>query len=164
VEIQFAGAGAAQTISLDFGVPGSAAAMTHLGGFTTATAASQDGFATGTLSEVETVADGTIQGIFTNSQVFPIARIALANFSNPEVLARIGPNLFGVSVNSGEAVVNAPLTGQSGSIQSGMLENSNVDQPLQMTQLITAQRGFQANARSMTVQTELLQEAINLVG
>jgi flagellar hook protein FlgE len=164
VEIQFAGAGAAQTISLDFGVPGSAAAMTHLGGFTTATAASQDGFATGTLSEVETDADGTIQGIFTNSQVFPIARIALANFSNPEVLARIGPNLFGVSVNSGEAVVNAPLTGQSGSIQSGMLENSNVDQPLQMTQLITAQRGFQANARSMTVQTELLQEAINLVG
>ena len=164
VEIQFAGAGAAQTISLDFGVPGSAAAMTHLGGFTTATAASQDGFATGTLSEVETTADGTIQGIFTNSQVFPIARIALANFSNPEVLARIGPNLFGVSVNSGEAVVNAPLTGQSGSIQSGMLENSNVDQPLQMTQLITAQRGFQANARSLTVQTELLQEAINLVG
>jgi flagellar hook protein FlgE len=45
-----------------------------------------------------------------------------------------------------------------------MLENSNVDQPLQMTQLITAQRGFQANARSLTVQTELLQEAINLVG
>ena len=164
IEIQFAGTGAAQTISLDFGDAGTAAAMTHLAGFTTAAATGQDGFATGTLSEVETAADGTIEGIFSNSQVFPIAQLGLANFTNPEVLNRVGANLFAVSADSGPAVVTAPLTGQNGAIRRQTLENSNVDQPLQITQLITAQRGFQANARSLTVQTEILQEAINLVG
>jgi len=88
--------------------------------------------------------------------------ITLAGFSNPAGLTRTGNNLFQVSNNSGAAAVGAPGTGGLGTMQSGFLEMSNVDLAAQFTNMIIAQRGFQANSRVITASDEILQDLVNI--
>lgn len=88
--------------------------------------------------------------------------ITLANFSNPAGLTRLGNNLFQVSNNSGPAAVGTPGTNGLGGIQSGFLEMSNVDLAAQFTNMIIAQRGFQANSRVITASDEILQDLVNI--
>jgi flagellar hook protein FlgE len=107
--------------------------------------------------------DGTIQGNFTNGVTSDIGVIQVATFSNPAGLRRTGNNMYVGGPNSGPAVTGQGMSGSAGSIASGALENSNVDIALEFTKLITAQRAFQVNARTITSTDEVLQELANLV-
>ena len=92
-----------------------------------------------------------------------IAQLALATFNNVRGLEAEGGNYYVESSNSGVARIGAAQSNGSGSILSGQLETSNVDVALEFTQLIVAQRGFSANARTVTVATEVLEELTNII-
>jgi flagellar hook protein FlgE len=88
--------------------------------------------------------------------------IQLASFTNPAGLTRMGSDLYQVSNNSGAATPGNPGTGGLGTLQSGFLEMSNVDLAAQFTNMIIAQRGFQANSRVITASDEILQDLVNI--
>jgi flagellar hook protein FlgE len=89
-------------------------------------------------------------------------RVILANFSNPAGLEKAGSNLFYESENSGNPQLIQPESDGAASVVSGALEMSNVDLAEEFTEMITAQRGFQANTRIITTSDEILQELVNL--
>lgn len=104
---------------------------------------------------------GEINGVYTNGEVRTLGQIALATFNNPEGLMKSGDNLFQVSNNSGQP--NFGIAGDArGVLMSSTLEMSNVDLAEEFTEMIVAQRGFQANTRIITTSDEILQELVNL--
>lgn len=123
----------------------------------------QDGFAEGTLNDFTVGADGVVHGQFTNGITRDIAQVAMARFENNNGLRAIGDNLFTVGPASGAALVGPPLQFARGAIRGGFLEESNVDIAQQFTDLIVSQRSFQANTRTISVASELLQELIQIV-
>ncbi len=123
---------------------------------------SQDGNAPGTLQSYSIGSNGLIQGVFSNGQTLNLGQIALATFANPDGLLRAGDTSFTATANSGLAQVGPPNNGSRGSIQAGTLEASNVDLATEMTELIEAERGFQANGSIITTSDTLLQDLINL--
>lgn len=122
----------------------------------------QNGFAAGTLTNFTIGDDGTVSGSFSNGQIKTIAQVAMARFSNEGGLARIGDNQFAATNNSGLAQIGAPASGVYGSIQSGALEQSNVNLATEFTNLIVAQRAFEANTRGITTADQNLETVINL--
>lgn len=104
---------------------------------------------------------GEISAILSNGDVQTLGQIALAGFDNPGGLQKAGGNLYSPTSNSGSAQVAAPGDGL-GSIQSGMLEMSNVDLANAFTQMITAERGFEANTKIITTSDQILQDLVNL--
>lgn len=163
IQVQFNGLSAPQSISMSFGTTNSFDGMTQFGGGTSAAATDQDGYAAGFLTSVSVSQDGIIGGVFTNGRILPIAQIAVADFTNPGGLNRLGDNYFGLSNNSGLPVLSSALSGGKGSVRSGALESSNVDVALEFTRLIIAQRGFQVNARTITAANETLQELGSII-
>jgi flagellar hook protein FlgE len=123
----------------------------------------QDGYASSTLRDVAIDGNGVISGIYDNGQVNSLAQIALANFNNPEGLLKFIGNTFVKSASSGDPSVGAPRTGGRGMVNGASLELSNVDIAEQFTNLIIAQRGYQANSRVITTTDQLYQEVINLI-
>ncbi|MCZ6601435.1 MAG: flagellar hook-basal body complex protein [Planctomycetota bacterium] len=123
----------------------------------------QDGFESGTLRQYAVGSDGLITGVFSNGLTRSLGQVALARFANPNGLDADAGNLFRAAPNSGVAQVGMPGTFGRGTIVSGFLEESNVDLAQQFTDLIIGQRAFQANARTITVSDELLQELVNLI-
>ncbi len=89
-------------------------------------------------------------------------RLTIANFSNASGLERAGNNSWSVSANSGQKIVNTPGVGGAGSTIGGSIEMSNVDLSQTFTNMITAQRGFQANSRVISTADEMLQDLVNL--
>lgn len=122
----------------------------------------QDGFPRGVLQSFNIGANGEINGVFSNGLTKVIAQVALATFSNVSGLERDGNNLFRETPASGSAQVGGPQSGGRGSVTGGVLENSNVDLGSEFSNLIITQRGFQANARTITAADTLLQETVNL--
>ncbi|MDM7461591.1 MAG: flagellar hook protein FlgE [bacterium] len=122
----------------------------------------QDGFPPGTLQEFTIGVDGTIQGVFSNGLSRPMGRIALSLFSNPAGLFRLGNNMWRMTDNSGLPQVGAPTTGGLGEINSGYLEQSNVDLGGEFADMIVTQRGFQANTRIVSVVDEMLADVVNM--
>ncbi len=147
----------AQAVTLNFGTPNQFNGLTQVGGSSTANATAQDGTSAGSLTSFSVAQDGTIQGIFSNGQTKPLAQLALATFSNTDGLSRVGNNYYAATVNSGQPLLATGLSGGKGSIQQGTLEQSNVDVSLELTNLIIAQRGYQANARTITASDQILQ-------
>jgi flagellar hook protein FlgE len=123
---------------------------------------SQNGFAPGSLSAFSVGTDGVITGLYTNGLTRPLGQIALAIFPNANGLERVGSNLWRNTDNSGIPVIGTPRTGGRGSINSGFLEQSNIDIGNEFTELIVTQRGFQANTRVVTTVDEMLQDLINM--
>jgi len=123
---------------------------------------SQDGNSPGTLESYSIGSNGVIQGVFSNGQSLALGQIALATFANPDGLMRAGDTNFLATANSGLAQVGQADNGNRGTIQPGTLEASNVDLADEMTQLIEAERGFQANGSVITTSDTLLQDLINL--
>lgn len=123
---------------------------------------SRDGQQAGALQSFQISADGTVIGSFSNGMKEPIGKISLATFANPNGLEKAGGSLYQTSVNSGVAEVGAASEGGRGALVGGALEMSNVDLSSEFTNLIIAQRGFQANSRVITTSDELLQELVNL--
>lgn len=136
--------------------------VTGYAGLDTVAASHQDGREPGTLQSFSLAKDGTLVGSFSNGATEAIARIALATFVNPGGLEKAGSSTYRLSINSGTATLGAAGSGGIGSLMGGALEMSNVDLSQEFTNLIVAQRGFQANARIITTSDEVLQELTNL--
>ncbi|MGF2615654.1 flagellar hook protein FlgE [Rossellomorea aquimaris] len=134
--------------------------LTNLAGDLSA-AADPDGNTAGSLESFNIGSMGEINGVYSNGEITTIGYLALAKFSNPSGLTKAGGNSFQQSVNSGTANVNVAGEGR-GTIASGSLEMSNVDLSEEFTEMISAQRGFQANTRIITTSDEILQELVNL--
>lgn len=106
--------------------------------------------------------DGVVNYIDENGDPQVAGQVALANFSNASGLQKIGSNLFQETPNSGIPVYTVAETGGTGSMVAGSLEMSNVDLAEEFTEMIVAQRGFQANTRIISTSDEILQELVNL--
>ena len=106
--------------------------------------------------------DGVITGVFSDGTKRPLFQIALGNFANPGGLDKIGDTSFRSSTNSGAVQYGAPATGRRGAITGGQLEMSNVDLAQEFTNLIIAQRGFQATSRVITTSDQVLEELVNI--
>jgi flagellar hook protein FlgE len=146
-------------------VGGVAVDLTKVTGFadlTTVAFKEQNGRKAGTLESFTLSKDGTIIGLFSNGDKQAVGRIALATFVNPGGLEKAGGSTYRATVNSGAAQLGAPGSDGLGTLQGGSLEMSNVDLSQEFTNLIVAQRGFQANARIITTSDEVLQELTNL--
>ena len=123
---------------------------------------SQDGFANGTLTGTSIGEDGTITGRFSNGTTQNLGQVALTRFINPDGLQPIGRNLFIQSGDSGTPLQGAPGSGSFGKVSASTLETSNVDLGDELVNMITMQRGFQANSRIITTTNSLLGELVNL--
>ncbi len=137
--------------------------ITELSGTSDVTVASQDGYPRGVLSSFNIGRDGVINGVFTNGLTVVVGQVALANFSNMGGLVRWGNNMFRDTAASGVPQIGLPNSGGRGQVSGGVLEGSNVDLGTEFSNLIVTQRGFQANARTITTADQLLQETVNLV-
>lgn len=136
-----------------------------LTGYAAASATSsitQNGFAAGTVNPITIDPSGRIQATIGTGRTIVIAQLALASFNNPQGLVKLGSNRFGESEASGIPNIGEAATGGRGSVSGSALEQSNVDIAQEFTQMILAQRGYQANSRSITVADELLVETLNL--
>jgi flagellar hook protein FlgE len=122
----------------------------------------QDGFSTGRLSSIDIDEKGILFARFTNGQSLPQGQVALANFNNPQGLQPLGNNAWAETPPSGVPLIGAPGSSDLGLVQSGALEESNVDLPEQLINMIIAQRNFQANAQMIQAQDEITQTIINI--
>lgn len=107
-------------------------------------------------------ADGVITANHAVLGEKEVGRIDLANFNNPAALVQCGNSYFAVSANSGAAGLYAPGNGGAGTLKTSSLEMSNVDLSQEFADMITTQRGYQANSRLITVSDTMLEELINL--
>ena len=114
------------------------------------------GYANGNMVELSIGTDGSVHARYNNGQTVKIAQIAVAQFNNAMGLEKAGDNLYAESLNSGAAQV-MDVTKDGGYITSGVLEASNVDLAKEFTDMITTQRGFQANSKVITTSDEMLQ-------
>jgi flagellar hook protein FlgE len=149
-------------INLDPGVSGESNGLSQFAAASNAVASSQDGYPMGNLQDISVDSRGVITGYFSNGINQTLAQIALATFTNPTGLLRQGNNMFAESGNSGSPIVGYAGTSNQSSITPGALEGSNVDLSEEFTNMIIAQRGFQANARIITTADEMLSEVVQL--
>ena len=157
-----AGVVSPQTVTLDFGTTTNTTPLTGVAAPSTVTLASQDGVASGTLQNFAIGLDGTITAFFTNGRTSTIDTVQLAAFANSAGLVKIGTNQYREAAASGGAVIGNPSTGGRGTVVAGSLEMSNVDLAAEFSSMIIAERGFQANARTIATSNSMLEELVNL--
>jgi len=152
-----------QTVDMSMGTVGMFDGMTQFKtGESTAAATSQDGYTAGQLASIST-STGEIVGTFSNGVKKTIATLQLAVFQNAAGLESVGQSYFTESANSGNPVALQSGSGSAGIIQGQKLEKSNVQVAEQFVNMIQAQNGFQANARTISVANEVLRELTNLI-
>lgn len=122
----------------------------------------QDGFAIGRLTGLDVSDTGVVRASYTNGQTVAVGKIALARFPNPQGLSQIGNTSWAETTESGEALSGEAGTSSFGTVRSGALELSNVDLTAELVNLITAQRNFQANAKSIETANAITQAIINI--
>jgi flagellar hook protein FlgE len=149
-------------LTITTGAPGAPDALTGFSGTGSVSVLGQNGYGLGLLQSFTIGNDGIITGNFSNGRNRPIGQVALANFANPVGLEKVGGSLYRDTVNSGVAQVGTAGTNGRGTLSGGTLEMSNVDLAREFTNLIVAQRGFQANSRVITASDEILQDLVNL--
>lgn len=145
------------TIDPDFNV------MTQYASDFNVNARDTDGYATGSLDSFTIDKTGIIIGIYSNGLNQELGQIALANFTNPEGLNKEAETLFTTTSNSGLPQIGPAGVGGRGIVSPGDLEMSNVDLSDQFTEMMTTQRGFQANSRTIMTTDQILQELVNLI-
>ncbi len=164
----FAGATPGQVVTLNFGTPGALGAPGTLDGITQTSGANSnnnmqtDGYAAGLLTGVKIDPDGTVMGTYDNGEQMALAQVATAKFASNDGLDRAGGNCWVKTRESGDAAIAAAGTGGRGSLVAGALEQSNVDIAEQFVRMISHQRSFQANSKTITTADEMLQEVVNL--
>tara|TARA_R110002072_G_scaffold136119_4_gene278007 strand:- start:969 stop:2921 length:1953 start_codon:yes stop_codon:yes gene_type:complete len=161
--LRFNGQNLTQAVNLDLGQDGGFEGITQFGASTSLAVTSQDGYSDGELANLIIDTDGAINGFYTNGQLQELAQLGIATFTNEDGLQDIGNNLYTESGNTGIRSIGEGGTLGRGVVVSGALENSNVDTAETFVRLIEAQRGFQANARVITTQDEVLAEVVNLI-
>lgn len=150
------GTGTPPNISLDL------TQLTQLASTPSTLSSNTDGASAGTLTSFTVGQGGNITGVYSNGYKQPLGQIALASFANASGLTKAGGNLFQSTANSGTPTIGLPTTASRGSIATGFLEGSNVDLAQQFTNMIMAERGFQANSKVITTSDEILQDLVNL--
>lgn len=106
--------------------------------------------------------DGVVTGVKADGTTAQLAQVGLATFPNPNGLVKVGDNDYQTSASSGTPSVGAPGTGARATVSSGYVEMSNVDLSQELTNLIVAERGFQANSKVITTSDEVLQTLVNM--
>ena len=138
--------------------------LTQLSEDSSVSMTSQDGLPAGTVSSLYvSPKDGTISLVYSNGIIQPVAQLALARFTNPSGLISTGDSTYEKGLNSGEAEIGTANSGGRGTISSGSLEASNVDMAQEFTNMMLAQRGFQASSRVITTSDTLMQTLVNLI-
>jgi flagellar hook protein FlgE len=122
----------------------------------------QDGNAEGTLESFAINEVGEIVGAFTNGTSDILGKVGMATFNNPQGLMETGNSMYVQSSNSGLAQIGVAGVGGRGTLIPGALEMSNVDLAEEFTNMIVAQRGFQATSRIITTSDQILQELVNI--
>ena len=161
------GAGQGQNITFDFGTSitqgGTGVdATTQYGTASGVSTLTQDGYSSGNLQRISIDQNGIISGIFTNGRDLTLGQVLLADFASPTNLSSEGMNLYSETYDSGQSLIGAPGSSGLGLVQSSTLELSNVDLAREFVNMISAQRGFQANSKIITTTDELLAELVNL--
>jgi flagellar hook protein FlgE len=137
--------------------------VTSLSGVSTAAPTTQDGSGPGTLQSFSVDDTGTITGVFSNGLTRSLGQIALASFANPGGLAKQGDNDLAMTPDSGTSTIGVANTGGLGTINTGFLEQSNVDLSTEFTNMIVAQRGYQANTEIVSTVDQLLTDVLSMV-
>ncbi len=122
----------------------------------------QDGFSTGDLAGLAVTKDGIVQAQYTNGEALTIGQLSLTSFINPNGMLSVGDNHWIATPDAGTANTQQPNSGLLGLIQSGAVEESNVDLTAELVNLIIAQRMYQANAQTIKAQDQILQTLVNL--
>lgn len=135
---------------------------TQVGGAFSVGTLTQDGYGEGQLTNIEIAENGIVQARFTNGQTQVLGQVFLANFANTQGLTPVGDTAWRESFESGTAIYGVPQAGNLGSLQSGALEDSNVELSEQLVNLIIAQRNYQANAKTIETANQVTQTIINL--
>jgi flagellar hook-basal body protein len=121
-----------------------------------------DGYAAGDLQGVDVASDGIMTGIYSNGQLIPLFRVGLAKFLNNYGLSNEGGNLFRETRDSGSAITNKPGENGLGTLAPNSLEMSNVDISEEFVAMITNQRGFQANSKTITTIDDMMSTVIQM--
>jgi len=156
------GATAGQAIQLNLGTIGKFDGITSFESPSSTSGQTQDGYPGGDLQQLVVDQTGTVIGVFSNGRSYSLAQVALAKFVNNEGLMSEGGTMFSASPNSGDPIVGTAGTGGRGTIQPSSLEMSNVDLSKALTELIVIQRGFQANAKTITTSNQMLNTLLQL--
>ncbi len=135
---------------------------TQFGGAFSVNDITQNGFSQGRLAGVDFSAEGVIFARYTNGQSRTLGQVALANFNNPQGLSPQGDSAWAETFESGTPNVGSPATAALGVIQSGALEDSNVELSEELVALIVAQRNFQASAKTIETESAVTQSIINI--
>ena len=149
--------GNVMTLSVDHGI-----ATTQQAGPFSLVTTTQDGYTTGRLESVAIDGDGTVRTSFTNGEVQTLGKVAIAMFANPQGLKQVGSATYASTPQAGLAITGEAGKNGMGGILSGSLEKSNVDLTEELVGLITAQRNFQANAKSIETASSLMSTIINI--
>jgi flagellar hook protein FlgE len=126
------------------------------------TSITQDGYTTGKLSGISVAANGVVQANYTNGRATALGQVALANFASQQGLQQVSNTDWVQTFASGAAIYGPAGASGFGLIQSGSLEDSNVDITAQLVNMITAQRAFQANAQMISTENQITQTIINI--
>lgn len=127
-----------------------------------AVSVAQDGYGSGSLANISIDKEGKVQGAFTNGQNRVIGQLAVALVGAADQMERAGGNLFAETTSSGNATLGKAGQGGRAGVVAGALENSNVDMSNEFIKMITAQRNYQANAKTISTADQLLAELMNL--
>lgn len=152
----------ATAISWDLVDANGAGSLTGFANPSATSSKTQNGSAAGTVNSISIDSEGQILATFGAGGNVAIGQMALANFNNPQGLVKLGSNRYGESASAGIANIGVAGEGGRGTLIGSSLEQSNVDIAQEFTQMILAQRGYQANSKSITVADELLLETLNL--
>ncbi len=140
------------------------AGLTQYGSGFSVNSLTQDGFTTGQVSGVNIGSTGVISASYSNGQTKALGQVVLSNFTNPQGLSQLGNSSWGETFASGAPLTGAPGSSSLGTLQSGALEQSNVDISQELVNMITAQRNYQANAQVISTDSQITQTLINKIG
>ena len=158
----------AQAVTINMGDPTAVAGGTGLLGVTQFSAASapisvtQNGYGSGELANISMDKEGKVLGAFTNGQSRVVGQLTIALVGAADQMERAGGNLFAETTESGNATLGKAGSGGRAGVVAGALENSNVDLSNEFIKMITAQRNYQANAKTVSTADQLLAELMNL--
>ncbi|HET9978278.1 MAG TPA: flagellar hook protein FlgE [Burkholderiaceae bacterium] len=151
----------AQTLAIN-GVALDISGATQYGAGFGVTNLSQNGYAPGQITSITVENNGIIMARYSNGQNKPAGQIELATFRNPQGLQPLGGNAWSRTFASGDPIVGVAGDGNLGVLQSGALEESNVDLTAELVNMMTAQRIYQANAQTIRTQDQVLQTLVQL--
>jgi flagellar hook protein FlgE len=164
--ISFAGlSDGAATMNMTWDLFGSSrtASVSQTATDSSTSSAIQNGYASGKYKSFEIGSDGVVAVTYSNGQTQDVAQLAIATVENKQGLAAMGSSAYQATAASGQATVGVAGTGGRGTLEGSSLEGSNVNISAEFSNLIVAQRAFEANAKSVTTFDSIAQETINMI-